>query len=105
MKAKNGTISQFPDLQDGLEQIEEPDFIELRTHFHVPLFVEEYGLLRATREDIIETLSVWQEMGFTRHLEIETYTWEVLPESLKSNLQDSIEREMRWVMDTLKISE
>jgi hypothetical protein len=105
MKAKNGTISQFPDLQDGLEQIEELDFIELRTHFHVPLFVEEYGLLRATREDIIETLSVWQEMGFTRHLEIETYTWEVLPESLKSNLQDSIEREMRWVMDTLKISE
>ncbi|MFT5998444.1 MAG: hypothetical protein ACI81P_000897 [Neolewinella sp.] len=105
MKATDGTISYFPDLQDGLEHIGNKDFQELRTHFHVPLFVEEFGLLQATRQDIVETLAIWGKVAFTNHLEIETYTWEVLPDALKSNLQDSIERELRWVIETIKTSE
>jgi len=35
---------------------------------------------------------------FTRHLEIETYTWDVLPAGLKVNLLESIAREYEWVL-------
>ena len=38
---------------------------------------------------------------FTRHLEIETYTWDVLPPALKIDLLDSIAREYDWVLETL----
>ena len=39
--------------------------------------------------------------GFTRHLEIETYTWELLPGDLKMNLVDFLEREYRWTLEAL----
>ena len=35
---------------------------------------------------------------FTRHFEIETYTWDVLPAGLKIDLLDSIGREYEWVL-------
>jgi hypothetical protein len=38
---------------------------------------------------------------FTKHLEVETYTWEVLPSELKLPLQDSIIRELQWAKDIL----
>ncbi len=40
---------------------------------------------------------------FTRHLEIETYTWDVLPATLKIDVSESITREYRWVLETLKL--
>jgi hypothetical protein len=38
-------------------------------------------------------LEVRGRHGFTRHPEIETYTWELLPEELKINLAGFLERE------------
>ena len=38
--------------------------------------------------------------GATRHLEIETYTWDVLPGGLKMDLLESIGREYDWVLKT-----
>ena len=37
----------------------------------------------------------------TAHLEIETYTWDVLPADLKASSVDSIAREYEWVLDVL----
>jgi hypothetical protein len=34
-------------------------------------------------------------------LEIETYTWDVLPDALKLPIDDSIVREMQWVISLL----
>jgi hypothetical protein len=31
-------------------------------------------------------------------MEVETYTWEVLPDGLKVGIVDSIEREIKWVL-------
>jgi hypothetical protein len=39
---------------------------------------------------------------FTFHLEIETYTWEVLPPEMRLPLSESICRELKWVIDILK---
>ena len=36
------------------------------------------------------------------HLEIETYTWDVLPEHLKTgDITEYVSREIEWVRDTL----
>ncbi|MCU0352424.1 MAG: metabolite traffic protein EboE [Cytophagales bacterium] len=97
-------IRQYPDLPDALPHIHDPALAEWRTHFHVPVFVQDYSLLQSTQADIVETLRVLkspENEPFTRHLEVETYTWEVLPPALKTNLLASIEREMRWVLEQL----
>lgn len=70
---------------------------EWRAHFHVPIFVADYGLLQSTRDDIDELLRLQQEQPFTSHLEVETYTWEVLPDGLKRDLAESIGRELSYV--------
>jgi hypothetical protein len=38
----------------------------------------------------------------TRHLEVETYTWEVLPKELQKEIDVSIARELNWVANQLK---
>ena len=38
---------------------------------------------------------------FTTHLEIETYTWDVLPPGLKIDLGESIAREYDWVLQAI----
>jgi hypothetical protein len=42
-----------------------------------------------------------KQKRFTNHLEIETYTWEALPQELKLPLQESIIRELDWVKKVL----
>ena len=75
---------------------------EWRAHFHVPLFIESYGVLESTRREIETVLSIHQRKPFTSHLEVETYTWEVLPASLRVNIDESIIRELSWVQSLIK---
>lgn len=75
-----------------------------RVHFHLPLFVSEYGDARSTRDQTEALLKLAQRKGITRHLEIETYTWEILPPALKRDLIESLVEEYRWVLDRLQRS-
>jgi hypothetical protein len=75
--------------------------IEWRIHFHTPLFVKHYGRFGSTRGSSVETLVEVQRRRNCRILEIETYTWDVLPPDLKLDLTDSIAREYEWVLATL----
>jgi len=93
----NGVLVNYPDLPQALDHLTRPGAREWRIHFHVPVFVEKYGLLESTQEEIIKVLQLLQSEPFTNHLEVETYTWEVLPEDLQTNLVDSIGRELEWV--------
>ncbi|GAB3890010.1 metabolite traffic protein EboE [Spirosoma agri] len=90
-------LRRFPDLPQALAAFNE-DHAEWRAHFHVPLFVADYGVLQSTQDDIVEVLRLQAERRFTNQLEVETYTWGVLPDELKAPLVDSIEREMNWVI-------
>ena len=71
-------------------------------HFHVPVFVQHYQKLQSTQEDIIDVLHLLRRNRFTRHLEVETYTWEVLPPELQTDLKSSITRELDWVLNVWK---
>lgn len=98
---KIGTsLKKYNDLSPLLQ--ERPVLDEVRCHFHVPIFTTEFGGLDSTQFDIVETLQRCKEAPFTNHLEIETYTWNVLPESLEMGLSDSIRREIDWVLETWK---
>lgn len=92
-----GTLKRYPDLPEALSDAENEITQEWRAHFHVPLFVQDYGLLHATQEDIQKVLTLHRTVPFTNHLEVETYTWDVLPDALKAPLQASIIRELQWV--------
>jgi sugar phosphate isomerase/epimerase len=97
----DGTLERYPDLTEALERIEDPDAVEWRVHFHVPIFVDRYGDFQSTQDYLRGVLALVQERGVTRHLEIETYTWDVLPAGLKLDLTDSIQREYEWVLGVL----
>lgn len=97
----DGTLVAYPDLDVALEHLHDPFAREWRIHYHVPLFVERYGLLGSSRPDILRVFELLQAERFTRHLEIETYTWDLLPPGLKHELGASIAAEYRWVLEHL----
>jgi len=99
-RTKNGTHT-FGDLPQLLN--EKPDFEELRAHFHVPVFLESFDNLHSTQDHILKVFSCLQKRDITRHLEVETYTWEVLPAELKTEIGESVSREIRWVLNHLAI--
>lgn len=101
-RRKDGSYRQYRDLDDALEKIDSPEAEEWRIHFHVPIFTGRMDELQSTRGHISGAFRALQKLSDCRHYEIETYTWEVLPESLRVNLTDSIEREINWFLGIIK---
>ena len=97
----DGFLIRYRDLPEALSEYSNPLVREWRAHFHVPVFIRELGLLQSTQEDIIEVLNIQKKKPFTDHMEVETYTWEVLPDELKAPIGESIIRELNWVRDLL----
>ncbi len=97
----DGLLMRYRDLPEALSDYTNPLVREWRAHFHVPIFIRELGLLQSTREDISEVLKIQEKRPFTEHMEVETYTWEVLPETLKAPIGESIVRELNWVKELL----
>ncbi len=92
----------YEDLPEALDEIKEEDLeaLTLRTHFHVPLFLQRFGFLDATQDDVIECLEHIEALSDCRHFEVETYAWNVLPEDLRvDDLAEGIAKEMQWVLD------
>ena len=98
---QGGNLHAYPDLPQALLHIDNAEVIEWRTHFHVPVFVTSYGYLQSTQEDIVSTLRLWKQQQMTQHLEVETYTWQVLPPELQQEITTSIARELNWVKQQL----
>lgn len=95
----SGELLRFPDLPEALAAFDDTH-AEWRSHFHVPIFVSDFGVLQSTQDDIVKTINLLTDHPFTNQMEVETYTWEVLPDELKAGLIDSIEREINWVIMT-----
>jgi hypothetical protein len=100
-KQADGSLLRYPDLPEALADFDRPTVQEWRAHFHVPIFLSDFGSLQSTRQDISEVLALQQERPVTQHLEVETYTWEVLPDEMRLPLEESIIRELQWVKDEL----
>jgi sugar phosphate isomerase/epimerase len=76
---------------------------EWRVHFHVPLFLETLGPFTNTQAFLNDLLPQLARTGVTSHLEVETYTWDVLPEEHRRDpVDDAIARELRWTLERLR---
>lgn len=87
------------DLGNALVSSEAREGEEWRIHFHVPLHFVEDGSLSSTASQLTpEFFRKALDLG-VEHFEIETYTFHVLPESLrKSGVDRSVADEYRWVL-------
>jgi hypothetical protein len=101
--ARRGTdLSRFPDLPEALERGAAADGEEWRVHFHVPVFVGELPEFSTTKDFLAQILALHRETPISPHLEVETYTWGVLPEALtRDGLEAAVARELDWVMERL----
>jgi hypothetical protein len=104
VEKKDGKIKRFLNLEDAFKAWEEdPGPREWRSHFHVPVFLEDLGEFMTTRFAIENALDFHKRNPCSDQLEIETYTWDVLPDHLKTgNIVDYVERELEWVADRVK---
>ncbi len=103
-RKKDGSYLRYSDLPEALEDAENMDVEEWRAHFHVPIFEKQFDQLHSTQSDIVEVLKMQVGEPVTEHLEVETYTWEVLSDNLKLPMEQSIIRELQWVLDQLNQS-
>ncbi len=75
---------------------------EVRVHFHVPVFASTLGILGTTQSEIADAIETALVHHGTRHFEVETYAWNVLPEAYRAaDLDSAIAAEMTWVRDAI----
>ncbi|MBH8571623.1 metabolite traffic protein EboE [Nostocaceae cyanobacterium CENA369] len=103
-RRSDGTLYHYPDLVTALPHLEQSVAEEWRTHFHVPIFIHDYQILQSTQDDITTVLQLLQTNNACQHLEIETYTWDVLPSEMKIDLLTSIQREYEWILKLIRNS-
>ncbi len=104
VEKRNGKLTRYLNLEDAFAAWKkDPGPREWRTHFHVPVFLDDLGPFKTTRFAIEDALRFHKERPVSRQLEIETYTWDVLPDSLKTgDIVDYVTREIEWVRGQLK---
>jgi len=102
LKQADGIMS-YDDLPQAIDDVGTGREGTLRCHFHVPVFIEEFGHLRTTRQEIVDCLDSIYQMSDCRDFEVETYAWTVLPDELKADdLAGGIARELLWTRERLE---
>jgi hypothetical protein len=98
-RTDDGAVTRFLNLDDALASwAASPRPCEWRVHIHVPVFLDDLGVFRTTRSAIEEALAAHRERPLSRQLEIETYTWDMLPDDLKTgDIVEYVCRELEWV--------
>jgi hypothetical protein len=100
--ASAGRLCGTDDLDEALRGGSLPGQAPWRVHFHIPLHADVEPPLAGTHDTLISTLTELFAGGaaVTDHVEVETYTWQVLPEGERprdaSALARGIAAEMRW---------
>ncbi|HLH55844.1 MAG TPA: metabolite traffic protein EboE [Verrucomicrobiae bacterium] len=106
VRAGDGTLKRHKDLTPALASFKQSSpgpNEEWRVHFHVPLGCETIVEFQTTA-DHVTGLMDWlkAQPRLCSHLEMETYTWAVLPEPLKTrDVTEQIVNEYRWTLNQL----
>jgi hypothetical protein len=104
VEMRNGKMTRYLNLEDAFAAFEsDPGPREWRTHVHVPVFLDAIGEhFKTTRFAIEDALKFHKKNKLSPQLEIETYTWDVLPDSMKTgSIVDYVQRELDWVKGQL----
>lgn len=102
VERRGGALRRFLDLPDAIRDARSSNFAaarEWRIHFHVPVFLERLGPFASTQPFLRELFGVLREAPVTEHLEVETYTWDVLPDEHRGGDVDAaVSRELAWAL-------
>ncbi len=97
-RTRQGVILRRVDLDTALCESPPAAFEsagEWRIHFHVPVHRDSVGRLKTTQAELRQALKTVAELDYAPHLEVETYTWGVLPMRGPAPLVDGLTAEMR----------
>jgi sugar phosphate isomerase/epimerase len=102
-----GGLVRFRDLGPALAAVaggEVPPGDEWRVHFHIPLHEAPEPPFGDTRDHLLEILDlVREDPALCPHLEMETYTWEVLPAGLRErDVAAQLVGEYGWTLGALR---
>jgi sugar phosphate isomerase/epimerase len=103
VQQRNGTLTRYVDLAPAFAALRAGEAGgEWRVHCHVPIFLEKAGAFHSTQPTLKAALAHTRAGFVAPHLEVETYTWDVLPQELRSGRRaDAIARELEWVVGEL----
>lgn len=103
IEKNDGKLKKYLNVDDAIADWEKnPSRREWRTHIHVPVFLDDLGQFRTTRFAIADALKFHKQKPLSRHLEVETYTWDMLPDNLKTgDIVEYVCRELDWVRGQL----
>jgi sugar phosphate isomerase/epimerase len=103
LNTASGTLYGIADLPEALASSPAAANTLWRVHFHVPLYFEGSGQLHSTARAL--DADFWQQIVRLpiSHLEIETYTFHVLPPAMRAGgVAHSIAREFDWVLPRVR---
>lgn len=105
-RQENGTLQSYRDLDLALKlAAARPDLssAEWRIHFHIPLHCRPAAVFCSTSDHLLGILdALAADPGLCSHLEMETYTWEVMPVEFKNRtVVDQLTGEYEWVLKEL----
>jgi sugar phosphate isomerase/epimerase len=100
----DGRVSAADDLPEALDGL--PARGPWRVHYHVPLHAQPRAPLTSTSEVTRDALAALWTVDPERraHLEVETYTWTVLPPRHRQELADGIAAELTWAARNLPVA-
>ena len=97
-RARSGEIASTPDLTRQLCENPPAAFLDAeswRVHFHVPVNETALGPLFTTRPQLEAAFAAVEKLDYAPHLEVETYTWAVLPGRDRPSIVEGIAQELR----------
>jgi hypothetical protein len=100
---RDDNLSRHVDLPDAVTAFGEGQADgEWRIHCHVPVFLADLGEIGSTRSDLVATLAALRRRTRSSHLEVETYTWDVLPDNVRTGSKSAdIAREIAFCRQEL----
>jgi sugar phosphate isomerase/epimerase len=105
-RSPGGVLTRYLDLPEALAAARPQPGEEWRIHFHVPIFRADLGPFESTQPFLAELCAMQAQSALSAHLEVETYTWGVLPGELRGEpVVDSIVRELRWAAERVQSKE
>jgi sugar phosphate isomerase/epimerase len=104
VQRRDGAITRWTDLGAAFEALRGGKAGgEWRVHCHVPIFLERASAFHSTQPTLKAALACARDGFVAPHLEVETYTWDVLPPQLREcSRAEAIARELAWVVEELR---
>ena len=102
-RTADGQLTRHRDLDAALAALKSPAE-EWRIHFHIPLHSPPAAWFNNTTDHLLGVLDVLKaDPHLCSHLEMETYTWEVMPPELKSrSVVGQLASEYEWCLKELR---